>query len=444
MKQPTTHSVAAIIGCMLALTASAVHSAEPPPAQSQPAAIPGRLDLLLRTYVEDLRIVNGARRHGAVQSGRLVFQSDYFGPTPGGPGVGFDAGLYGALRLDGDSDSRNMVHYREDGSGLHDTAWGYLGEYALKAKAGDTTLKYGLQTVNNPYLQPYDIRALPPTFRGLSLVSGDLKDITLAAGSFDGVIPRGDDRLRGLSTAYAGLPFDRISYAGAAAQFETSSLALYASQYRDLWNQYYLSASKKLQFDDDFRLTAQFDSYLTRASGAARAGSVHNNAYAASLTAQKGASSLVLGFQLIDGDEFMDYTQETAGIYLSNAMGVDYNAPHERSVQLRYVFDGNRAGIPGWTLMAWTVRGFGVDGSASAAAHPDPSDPLHSLYWKNGEYVRGGHREWAVKTAYVVQDGSLKGAKIAFYVYRTRVDTQYPSKSFNDVQLMINYPIRVF
>ena len=140
----------------------------------------------------------------------------------------------------------------------------------------------------------------------------------------------------------------------------------------------------------------------------------------------------------------MDYTQETAGIYLGNSMGVDYNAPRERSLQLRYVFDGNRAGVPGWTLMAWTVRGFGVDGSAGAAAHPDPSDPVHDLYWKNGEYVRGGHREWAVKSVYLMQDGQLKGTKIAFYVYRTRIDAQYPSKSFNDMQLMINYPIRFF
>lgn len=179
-----------------------------------------------------------------------------------------------------------------------------------------------------------------------------------------------------------------------------------------MWNQYYVSANKKLQFDGDLSFTAQFDSYITRASGASRAGPVHNNAVAASLKAQKGASSLMLGYQVIDGDEFMDYTQETAGIYLSNAMGVDFNGPHERSVQLRYMFDGNRAGMPGWTVMAWTVR--------------------------------GGHREWAVKTAYEVKDGLFKGAKIAFYVYRTRVDRQYPSKSFNDVQLMINHPIRMF
>lgn len=444
MKQPIATAAAALVGCLLALTAPAAPAAEAATAPMQRPALPGQLDLLLRTYAEDLRIVDGARRHGVVQSGRLVFQSDYFEPAAGGPGIGLDVGLYAALRLDGDSHSRNMVHYRADGSGVHDTVWGYLGEYALKAKAGATTLKYGLQMVDNPYLQPYDIRALPPTFRGLSVVSTDLKGITLAAGSFDGVIPRGDDRVRGLATAYAGLPFDRIGYAGAEAQIGAASVALYASQSRDLWNQYYVSASRKLQFEGDLSFTARIDGYLTRASGAARAGPVRNDAFAAALKAQKGASSLVLAYQKIDGDEFMDYTQETAGIYLSNAMGVDYNSPHERSVQLRYMFDGNRAGIPGWTLMAWTVRGFGVDGAASAAAHPDPNDPLHSLYWKNGDYVRGGRQEWAVKTTYVVQDGSLKGAKLAFYVYRTRVDRQYPSKSFDDMQLMINYPIRVF
>ena len=282
--------MAALSAGLLALTALPANADE-----AAASAIPGRLDLLLRTYAEDLQIIGGARRHGVVQSGRLVYQSDYYGST-GGTGVGFDAGLYGALRLDGDSNSRNMTHMRADGSGVHDTTWGYLGEYAVKGKAGATTLKYGLQTVYNPYMQPYDIRALPPTFRGLSIVSTDLPGITLSGGSFDGVIPRGDDKLRGLSTAYAGLPLDRISYAGVAAQFGTSSLALWASQSSDLWNQYYLSANKKLKFDDDFSVTGQFDSYLTRGSGARLAGPVNNNAVAIALTVQKGFSSVVLGY----------------------------------------------------------------------------------------------------------------------------------------------------
>lgn len=434
----------ALVAGLLALAGGIAHAADAPAAPASAPPLPGQLDLLLRTYAEHLRIIDGPRRHGTIQSGRLLFQSDYFGAPSGSPGIGFDLGLYGALRLDSGGGSRNMAHYREDGTGSHDAAWGYLGEYALKARAGGTTLKAGLHMVHNPFMQPYDIRALPPTFRGVSLVSTDVPGLTLAAGSFDGVIPRGDDRVRGLSTAYGGLPFERISYAGVAAQGDSGSFGVWASQSRDLWNQVYLSAGKKLSFEHDISLAAQADAYLTRSTGARLAGHVNTNAMAVSLTAKKGHSALTLGYQVIDGDEFMDYTNETAGIYLSNAMGVDFNAPNERSVQLRYTFDGNRAGIPGWTLMAWTVRGVGSDATEAAAAHADPSDPLHSLYWKGGAPARGGHQEWAVKSIYTLQDGRYKGLRIAFYVYRTRIDPQYPSRSFNDKQLMINYPLRLF
>lgn len=414
----------------------------PPPADASP--LPGRLDLHLRFYAEHLRIHDGPRRHGTIQAGRLVYQSDHYGSADGRYGLGVDLGLYGALKLDSGGGSRNMAHYREDGTGSHDDAWGYLGEYALKAKAGGTTAKYGLHMVPNPFLQPYDIRALPPTFRGLSVQSTDIAGLTLAAGRFDGVIPRGDERVRGLSTSYGGVPFERITYAGASAQFDGAALAAWASQSRDLWNQVYLSANKKLSFDGDVQLIGQFDSYLTRDTGARIAGRVRTDAFAGSLTAKKGFSALTLGYQLIDGDEFMDYTNETAGIYLGNAMGVDFNAPHEKSVQLRYTFDGSKAGIPGWTLMVWTVRGWGADSTAAATAHSNPADPLYSLYWKNGAPASGGHQEWAIKSIYTVPDGRFKGLRIAAYLYRQRVDPQYPSRTFNDRQLMINYPLRLF
>jgi hypothetical protein len=433
--------------CGLALWGVAAHGA-PPEGDAAPAAaprpLPGQLDLLLRTYVERLQVIDGPLRHGTIQSARLVFRSDLFGGGAAGQsGVGFDLGVYGALRLDGGRDSRNMALYRADGSGVHDKAWAYLGEYAMKGELGGSAFKYGLQMVSNPYLQPYDIRALPPTFRGLSLTSSALPGVSLAAGRFDGVIPRGDDRVRGLSTAYGGLPFDRFEYLGASASAGDSALSLWASRSSDLWNQYHVSASSGLRLQDDVQLTAQVDAYLTRDTGARRAGRVDTDAASLSVTARKGHSSLTLVHQKIAGDEFMDYTGETAGIFLGNARGVDFNAPHERSWQVRYTFDGNRAGLPGWTLMAWTILGHGSDARRGAAAHADPADPLHSLYWKNGAPASGGQQEWAIKSVYTVQEGRHKGMRIAAYVYRRRVDPQYPSRSFDDMQLTVNYPLRV-
>jgi hypothetical protein len=444
MTKNLTARILACGGILFAFASAPAHADAEAAPQAGPGKIPGRMDLLLRTYAEELQILNGARRHAVIQSGRLIYQSDYIG-SGSGVSVGADVGLYGAVRLDGGGGSHNMAHYRFDGSGSGDHAWGYAGEYALKAKVGKTLIRYGVQEgVDNPFLPPYDIRALPPTFRGLSLVSTDVAGMTLQAGSFDGAIPRGDDHVRGLSTAYGGIAFDRISYAGLETRTRDVSMAVYVNHASNLWNQYYVSASKGVPVGNDVTLTGRIDSYITEATGARVAGDIDNRALGLSLTAQQGASSVLLGYQSIGGDQFFDYTNETAGVYLANAMGVDYNAPHERSVQLRYIFDGGRAGIPGLKLTAFTVHSWGGDAAAGAAVHGNPDDPQHDLYWKSGQPARGGRYEWAAKAAYLVQSGAFKDMKIAFYLYFNRIDPLYPSKSFNNAQLMINYPLRIF
>jgi len=414
------------------------------PAHADVAPLPGHLDLLLRTYAEELQYLSGARRHAVIQSARLLYQSEYYS-TGSDVSVGVDAGLYGALRFDGGGGMRNMGHYRYDGTGPSDHAWAYPGEYALKARLGQTTVKYGLQSGgDNPFTPPYDIRALPPTFRGITMVSTDIPGVKLAAGSFNGVIPRGDDGVRRLSTSYSEVGFDRMSYVGMETRIGDVKTSFYANHATDLWNQFYGSASKDMAVSEQVMLTGRMDAYLTRAAGARVGGEIDNRALGLSLTAQRGPHSVLVGYQAIGGDQFYDYMNETAGIALSNAMGVDYNSPHERSGQLRYVFNGDRAGLPGLRLMAFTVQSHGVDASAGAAAHGSVDDPLHNLYWKKGQPAHGGRKEWAAKVTYQVQTGALKDMKIAFYVYRTRADAFYPGSSFNDSQLMINFPVRVF
>lgn len=402
---------------------------------------PEQLDLNLRMYAENLQVIDGPRLHAMVTSARLVYQSEYYGSDVS---FGFDVGGYGAVKILGDSNSRNMVHLRPDGSGFEDMGWAYIGESALKMKVGDTVIKYGLQPgLDNPYLPPYDIRSLPPTFRGLSVISSDVKGYTISAGSFDQVIPRGDDQMRDLSTSYGGIPFERISYIGTDMNIGKTDVSFYGSLSDNLWHQYYFSAARKITLGDDASFTGRVHSYLTQDTGSQLAGEVDNQAVALSLTAQLGASSLMLGYQAIGGDQFFDYTQETAGIYLSNSMGMDYNSPNEKSVQIRYTFKGDKVGIPGFKLMIWWVKSHGVDGSNGAAAHSDLNDPLYSLYWKSGEYVRGSRYEWGIKPSYEIKEGNFKGTKIAFYVYRTRVSPLYPSSSFDDVQLMIDIPIEI-
>lgn len=424
---------AIVLGCILT------------PAHADVAPVPGRMDLLLRTYAEELQYLSGARRHAVIQSARLLYQSAYYSAAGSDLAVGVDAGLYGALRFDGGGGMRNMGHYRYDGTGPSDHAWGYPGEYVVKARLGQTTVKYGVQPGgDNPFTPPYDIRALPPTFRGITLVSTDIPGVKLSAGSFNGVIARGDDGVRPLSTSYSEVEFDRMSYVGLETRIKDVKTAFYANHATNLWNQYYLSASREWPVAGDVTLTGRMDGYLTKAAGTRVGGDIDNRALGLSLTAQRGPHSVLVGYQAIGGDQFYDYMNETAGIALSNAMGVDYNSPHERSGQLRYVFDGDRAGLPGLKLMAFTVRSGGVDASAGAAAHSSVDDPLHNLYWKKGMPAHGARHEYAAKVTYQVQTGALKDMRIAFYVYRTRADAFYPGSSFNDSQLMINFPVRVF
>ena len=73
------------------------------------------------------------------------FESGY---TTGLIGIGFDASLYAALKLDGGG-AGSMVHIAKGGGGGNQLAWAYPGIYDVKARISNTVVKYGLQAVDN-------------------------------------------------------------------------------------------------------------------------------------------------------------------------------------------------------------------------------------------------------------------------------------------------------
>lgn len=401
-----------------------------------------KLGLFLRNYNENIQIKNSRSRHGWVQSGRLVFESGF---TPGPVGFGIDVGAYGAVKLDGGHGTRNMVYLPRAGTNENKKAWAYLGEYDVKLRIAGIIVKYGLQPQSNPYLEPYDMRALPPTWRGVSAEGPLFAGMSFKAGSFDAMNARGADYLQDLTTSYGGTTFKRLSFAGVDWNIVNNGvLSLYTSKARDLWNQTYASASQSFGTPKSMKWTVRADGYLTRDVGAQLEGPIDNKAYSISLSLQRSASTILFGFQQIRGDQFFDDLQETSGIYLSNAMGVDYNAPHERSLQLRYTFDGNVGGVPGFRFPVWFVSGRGVDGSVEAARNGSASAPLHDLYWMYGNPISGGHHEFGMKPSYTFQAGILKNTTAFLVVVNHRVNSFYPSKSFNDLRWGIETPIRIF
>lgn len=417
---------------------------------ADPPRLPGRmplldgahLDLLFRNYAEHIDIGGIGLRRAWVQSLQVNYASGY---TDGAIGIGVDVSPYLAVKLDGGRGARNMVLLREDGSGQNQLAWAYLGQYLLKLKFANVVLKYGLQAVPNPMLSPYNIRALPPTFRGVSLHAAASDAVTIQGGRFRAVNPRGDTGTRPLTTTVGGTLVATFDYAGAQVKFaDDGRLLLFANRASDVWTQYYLSAAGGWDWGGRIRWNGGADLYVTRDTGRRLQGTIDNKAASLSLSGTHGPSTLGIGVQRIVGEHYFDYMQETNGVYLANSMGVDYNAPNERSVKLQYGLDAAAWARPGLSLTLWGVRGWGVAAPRSAAAHRRADSPLNGLYWTNGVPIGGGHHELGINVAQVVQAGRLKGARISFTYNVHRQDLSYPSRNFDDLVLMVDVPLTIF
>jgi hypothetical protein len=426
----------------------AVTADNPPHAQSSQSQSKGfiadsHLALNLRNYADHQDVEGGPHRHAWVQGAMLDYTSGF---TQGPVGLGVDASLYGALKLDGGEGAGNMVHVGKDGGGSNQLAWAYPGIYDIKGRISDTVVKYGLQMVSdNPFFEPHDNRALPPTFLGVSLVSKDVANAVLQAGSFTKVDPRGHTNLVDLSTSYGGVTFKRFSYLGGSWDYSPNgSLALFANQADDVWRQYYGSVQQSIGDPSTIKWTGFVNLYSTHNAGSALEGPINNNAYSISLAAQHGPHSLLLGFQQMFGEQFFDYVNETGGDYLVNSMDVDYNAPHEKSFQVRYGFDGKYAGLPGAKAMLWYELGWGADASAGAQANASPSSPLYGLYWRNGQPVHGTHHEFGFIPSYTLQSGRFKDTNFTFIAMWHHGSKYYSDPSNMEYRFVMNMPLKLF
>ncbi|WP_179402757.1 OprD family porin [Burkholderia guangdongensis] len=396
------------------------------------------LDFLFRNYADVLDMKGGPHRHAWVQGVMANFESGY---TTGLIGLGFDASLYAALKLDGGAGAGSMVHIAKGGGGSDQLAWAYPGIYDVKARISNTVVKYGLQAVDNPFLEQHDNRALPPTFLGSTIVSNEFKNVMLEAGSFTKVDARGHTTLTNLTTSYGGTRVDRLTYAGGTWDYSPNGeLSLYADQADDVWRQYYGSVKQSIGSAQSVKWTGFANLYSTHDTGDARQGKIDNNAYSLSLSAQHGPHELLLGYQQILGDQFFDYLNETNGIFLVNSMDVDYNAPHEKSLQLRYTFYGKEAGLPGFKAMLWGVTGWGADASAGAAADPTQS----SIYWKDGAPVQGRHHEFGFIPSYTIQGGRFKDTKVTFIAMWHAGSAHYSDSTNREFRLVVNVPVKAF
>ncbi len=446
-------AVAGIVGALLCGGAQASQATGPAAAPQErevapPSALPAPDDVafgahwsvLSRNFSEHLEIRGAPTRDAWIQGVQVGA-----GATAGNSrwGVGVSATLFGALKLNGGRGARNMVHLSRQGVEQDDRSWFYPGLYLVSARVGDVSGQYGLQSIVNPFIQPYDNRALPPTFRALTLAAKAGQGVTLSAGRVDAVMARGYSHLQGLSSAYGGKKIERLDYLGGDWQLgETGKLALYGARASDVWDQAYLAFERDLGRSGPVRWSAKADLYASKEQGAALQGAIDNSAYSVALRGRRESGDLWVSYQRILGDQFFDFVQETTGSFLANSGGADYNAPHERSLRLKLSVNEKLLGMRGWQASVWAIAGWGADGSAEARRYPRAGSLMHDRYWKAGRPQQGSHHEIGFRPSFSGFDGKWRGAVATLSVISHRAGDHYPIKSFMDYRLSINIPLR--
>lgn len=261
------------------------------------------LNLLFRSYTENLQSPGTKEKNAWAIGNQAVYESGY---TRGLFGVGLDASLFSAFKLNGGQGAGSRVHLDHDGvSGANQAAWTYPGVWDVKARVSSTVVKFGQQLFDDPFLAPHDNRALPPTFRGLSVVSEEINNLIMKGGSVDGVLARGQTSVTGLRTEYSGTYFSRFTYAGGDyTPNQDLTISLYGSRAENVWDQYYFALSKSVGDASMIRWNGALTYYYTHDVGQSRGGPINNQAYSFLLSGTHNAHTVSLGFQQSPANSF--------------------------------------------------------------------------------------------------------------------------------------------
>ncbi|WP_434625745.1 OprD family porin [Pseudomonas sp. Z1-29] len=400
-----------------------------------------KFDLLLRNYY-----FNRDRKDGATDQKdwtQGIWGNLSSGYTQGTVGVGVDAFGYLALKLDGGDGTGGTGNMSRDADGEVNDSQGKAGA-AIKFRVSKTELKIGdMQPSTAPVFAVGGSRVLPQTASGFQLQSSEVKDLDLEAGHFySGTSQDRNARDGGLWATYAGVEASSIDYAGGKyAISENLSASVYGAQLEDIWNQYYGNLNYTIPMGGDQSLNLDGNIYRTSDTGSAKAGDISNTTFslAAAFSFLK-AHTVTVAFQKVNGDTPFDYigvgTNNRGGdsIFLANSIQYsDFNAPNEKSAQIRYDIKMAEYGVPGLSFMTRYVKGWDIDGTNTPAG-----SPYAGLYGEDGK-----HNETNFEAKYVVQSGPAKDLS-----FRVRQAWHYANADegegdIKEFRLIVDYPISV-
>ncbi|MBS7561450.1 MULTISPECIES: OprD family porin [Pseudomonas] len=371
-----------------------------------------------------------------------VFESGY---TQGTVGFGLDANAMLGLKLDGGggTDSSSILPI-SDGNGKAPAAFSTAGA-TLKMRAFDTELKAGDLFLNNPVIAGGMSRMLPQTFRGVSLTNHSFDGWLIEGGQASFTKPYNQSGHKRIGTSYGTLQKGdeslHLNWAGVAwSGVPGLTSSLYASELKDIWNQYYYDLDYTYALNDLVSLNPGLHFYHTQDTGQALLGNIDNNTYSLHFTVGVGSHSVTAAYQRVNGNTPFDYIAQGDSIYLDNSQQYsDFNGPNERSWKLKYAYDFAGVGLPGLTSALSYSRGeldlTQVDPASRGYANWYSADGKHAKHWE---------RDLDLK--YVVQGGTAKDLAVRLQWATNRGGNGYGAldNDTDEYRVIVDYPINVF
>lgn len=384
-----------------------------------------------------------AARNGYREEWAQGFIVNYVsGLTPGVVGVGVDAHVLAAFKLDSGGGRAGLNLINVDSAGHPSDHYAELGG-ALKIRASNSTLRYGSQMPATPVFAVSTVRLLPATATGWSLSVNEIAHLNIDVGRFTSIngvdSTNSDDEL---TTDYAvGIHSRRIDYLGLNYSDGAFSASVYGSELKDVWRQYYAGAKYRFPMASNQALSFNFNAYQTSSYGGEQGGEIDNFAWSLMSGYNQGGHTVSIGYQALYGDEPLDWVGfGTMGgnVLIGNAVQyATFTEANEKSWQLRYDLDLAAYGVPGLSFMTRYVRGDGMDNSGShnaryTARHVYDNDKDNK------------HWERDIELRYVIQSGPAKDLSLRLRQATHRATTGYRYLDIDEYRLIVEMPFNVF
>lgn len=399
-------------------------------------------NLLLRNYYFNRDGKNNVEDRRDWTQGFLANYNSGF--SQGTVGVAVEAFGYLGLKLDGGDGTTGTGNLPVDNNGELMDDYSNTGG-VLKMRVSKTMLKWGEMQPQAPVFALTGSRLLPQTATGFNLLSSEIDGLDLEAGHFTaGTGPTTRNSNGELFATYADVTTRSVDFVGGNyAINDDFSVSLYGSEFEDIWRQFYANANYELTLADNQSLNFDANVYHTDDYGQARAGKIDNSAWSlAAAYSFLDAHTLTLALQKVEGDTPLDYIgvgdnlsgEGGDSIYLANSVQFsDFNAPGEKSWQLRYDVAMDSYGVPGLSFMARYVNGSGIDGT-----HVDATSAYAGLYGDDGK-----HHETNLEARYVVQSGAAKDLSLRIRQAWHSANADQGEDDASEFRLIVDYPLTI-